>query len=263
MKILCKYIIPFLVYILTGYAIASDGSGTDFEISEVAEGVFVHEGVHVTFDDPQHDDIANIGFIVGEKCVAVVDTGGSVAIAQALQNKIKSITDKPVCYVINTHAHFDHVLGNVVFKSDNTEFVGHADLADAMAASRDFYINEFRDDLGKYANPEGIVIPAVLVQDTMELDLGNRTLELRAWPVAHSHTDLTVLEKKTNTMWLSDLLFIERIPALDGKLKGWLKVIGELEAESFATVVPGHGPVMKDWPAAIQAQKNYLMLLLE
>ncbi|MDX1518562.1 MAG: MBL fold metallo-hydrolase, partial [Gammaproteobacteria bacterium] len=83
-----------------------------------------------------------------------------------------------------------------------------------------------------------------------------------AWPVAHSHTDLTVLDKKTNTLWLSDLLFIERIPALDGSLKGWLKVIAELEQQSYDVVVPGHGPVMTDWPGALQAQKDYLNMLL-
>lgn len=242
---------------------ASDTTDTAFNIDEVAPGIYVHSGVHVPFEDPQHDDIANTGFIIGNDCVAVIDTGGSVRVGQQLLDSLQSVTDKPVCYVINTHVHFDHVLGNVVFKSGDTKFVGHTGLADAMAASSGFFIEEFREDLGEHANAEGIVAPTVLVEDTLELDLGDRVLLLKAWPVAHTHTDLTVLDRKTNTLWLADLLFIERIPALDGSLKGWLAVIDQLEKEQYATVIPGHGPVVSNWPDGLKPQKRYLTMLLE
>jgi len=242
---------------------ASDGSSNQFNLDEVAQGVYVHTGLHVAFEDPQHDDIANIGFIIGEKCIAVIDTGGSVNVGRKLIDRIKATSEKPVCYVINTHVHFDHVLGNVIFKSDATRFVGHVDLPDAMAANRDFFIREFTADLGNFASLDGIIAPSVVVEDRIELDLGNRVLELRAWPTAHSHTDITVLDKKTNTLWLSDLLFIDRIPALDGSLKGWLKVIDQLEQQNFNVVIPGHGPVTSHWPESIQAEKQYLTLLLE
>lgn len=242
---------------------ASDATDSAFNLDEVAPGIYVHTGVHVTFEDPQHDDIANTGFIIGNDCVAVIDTGGSVRIGQQLLKSLKHITGKPVCYVINTHVHFDHVLGNVVFKSGDTKFVGHAGLADAMAASSGFFIEEFREDLGEYANADGIVAPTVLVEDTLELDLGDRVLQLKAWPVAHTHTDLTVLDRNTNTLWLADLLFVERIPALDGSLKGWLAVIDQLEKEQYTTVIPGHGPVVSDWPDGLMPQKQYLTMLLE
>ncbi len=242
---------------------ASGVGGNNFNLTEVAPGIHVHSGVHVEFEHPQHDDIANTGFIIGDDCVAVIDTGGSTAIARQLQAALRTITDKPVCYVINTHVHFDHVLGNAVFKTGETRFVGHADLADAMHASREFFVREFGDDLGEFANPEGIVIPDLAVEDTLELDLGNRVLRLRAWPAAHSHTDISIVDTTTGTLWLSDLLFIERIPALDGSLKGWLQVIDQLAAQAFSTVIPGHGPVSRDWPGAMQAQKQYLEMLLQ
>ncbi len=234
---------------------------SEFNLTEIAEGVYLHSGIHVTFDHPQHDDIANIGFIIGENCIAVIDTGGSVNIADQLKQAIRSVSDKPVCYVINTHVHFDHVLGNAVFKTDKTEFVGHANLAEAMESNREFFLTEYATDLGKYANDEGIISPTILVEKTLQLDLGGRSLELQSHPSAHSGADLTVLDKKTNTLWLSDLLFVERIPSFDGSLKGWLGVIDELETQHYDRVVPGHGPVV-EWPEGIQAEKTYLNFLL-
>ena len=77
----------------------------------VAPGVYVHEGKQLPLDAPGHDDIANLGFVVGQRCVAVIDTGGSVRIGRALRAAVRARTPLPVCYVIDTHVHVDHVLG--------------------------------------------------------------------------------------------------------------------------------------------------------
>ena len=86
---------------------------------------------------------------------------------------------------------------------------------------------------------------------------------LTAYPTAHSHTDFTVLDKKTNTLWTGDLLFIERIPSLDGSLKGWLTVLDKLENDEIKLVIPGHGAPSSQWRQAIQTEKDYLNLLLK
>src|ERR1700744_760169 len=49
----------------------------DFNLTHPAPGVFGHQGSQLSLGAPGHDDIANIGFIVGSSCVAVIDTGGS------------------------------------------------------------------------------------------------------------------------------------------------------------------------------------------
>jgi glyoxylase-like metal-dependent hydrolase (beta-lactamase superfamily II) len=64
-----------------------------------------------------------------------------------------------------------------------------------------------------------------------------------------------------NTLWMSDLLFVGHLPVLDGSLKGWLKVIAELEKQSFDVVIPGHGPIDRDWPKSVQTEKHYLQKL--
>ena len=88
------------------------------KVDEVAHGIFVHQGATLALDAPGHDDIANIGFVVGKRCVAVIDTGGSVRTGRALRESVVERTKVPICYVINTHVHVDHVLGNAAFKAD-------------------------------------------------------------------------------------------------------------------------------------------------
>lgn len=241
---------------------ATSSVPASFEIREVAEGVFVHAGVHVSVDDPGHDDIANIGFIVGSRCVAVVDSGGSVATGAALLEAIRSRTSLPVCYVINTHVHYDHVLGNGAFRTSGAKFVGHAGLADAIAGSRAFFMERFAVALGDAPGADAVIGPGMLVEGNMQLDLGDRVLELRAHSPAHTTADLSIYDARTGTLWLGDLLFLERTPALDGSLRGWLDVLTQLEAQPVQRVIPGHGPVSAAWPAAAVDQRRYLEHLL-
>ena len=233
-----------------------------FAIDQVAAGVFVHAGKQLPLDAPGHDDIANIGFIVGARCAAVIDTGGSVRTGRALRDAIRQHTALPVCYVINTHVHVDHVLGNAAFQDDKPRFVGHARLGAALARSRAFFLREFAGDFDAPATAAQIIAPDLEVKDTVELDLGDRKLLLRAWPAAHTDCDLTVFDETSRTLWTGDLLFRERIPVLDGSIKGWLAAIDELGRIPAKAVVPGHGRIGHDLAAALAPERRYLQALV-
>jgi len=231
-------------------------------VQQVAPGVFVHWGQQLGLDAPGHDDIANIGFIVGKRCVAVIDTGGSVRIGRALLAAVRRQTQNPICYVINTHVHVDHVLGNAVFVPTGASFVGHAALPAAIARSRPYFLQHYAADLDAPATAAQIIAPDRLVQDLLDLDLGERRLHLRAWPTAHTDCDLTVLDEVTATLWTGDLLFVQRLPAVDGDTQGWLTVIDELARIPVARAVPGHGPLATDLGAALAPERRYLTSLL-
>ncbi len=248
--------------IFTSTVFSSENS-TVFNLTEIAQGNLVHTGVHVTLEDRQHDDIANIGFIVGESCVAVIDTGGSITIGNQLLKSIQANTDKPVCYVINTHVHFDHILGNKVFVSDKTKFVGHHQLADNIEQNRSFFLENFKNDLGQTPNEASIIGPEILIEKKTKLDLGGRDLTLIPYIVSHSHTDLIVIDNKTRTLWAGDLIFRQRIPSLTGSLKGWVKVMDELMTLDARKVVPGHGSIADSVEQALQQQHEYLHRLLK
>lgn len=244
-----------------GKVFASQAEEPALPVTAVADGIYVHRGAHADIDDPARGDSANIGFIVGENCVAVIDTGGSLATGRALRATISATTATPVCYVINTHVHFDHVLGNAAFADDDVQFIGHENLAQAMVANRDFFAAEFAAELGG-PHADRVIAPNATVAAKQTLDLGRRSIEIEAHPVAHSNTDLTVLDRATNTLWTGDLVFMERLPIIDGKLKGWLAWISEAVTLPYERIVPGHGPVVADWPDAVAAESNYLQALL-
>jgi len=230
-------------------------------VTEVAPGVFVHISEHHWPDRTNHGEIANIGFIVGEQCVAVIDSGGSPQQGIALRIAIKQTTTKPVCYVINTHVHPDHIYGNSAFKATGVKFVGHHKLARAMATRAPHYLSKADELLDIRVNDDNIIPPNLQVRDSLTLNLGNRELVLTAHPTAHTDNDLSVYDKTTDTFWMADLVFLEHIPVIDGSIKGWISEMERLEKNHYKLVIPGHGRLIKDWPTSLQPQKNYLLQL--
>lgn len=231
-------------------------------VEEIAKGVFVHHGIHEELDEGYHGDICNIGFIVGEKGVAVIDSGGSFAVGRRLKEAIRQVTGLPILYVINTHVHPDHIFGNAAFKADHPTYVGHAKLAEAMERRAETYMRNNTAWLGTAFAGSEIIKPTVSVDSTLELDLGRRTLLLTAWPPAHTNTDITVLDRNTATVWTGDLLFIERTPSMDGDTLNWLKLIPQLKEIPAKLAVPGHGPVSQNWRAALDDEQHYFDILL-
>ena len=234
-------------------------AGSTLSVSEIAPGVFVHQGRYEVPSPENRGDIANAAFVVGNDAVAVIDTLGSAKLGHELRAAVRAVTDKPIRYVINSHMHPDHVFGNAAFKSDAPAFVAHHKMARGLAARADSYLTRNKDLLGPEAF-EGIeiILPTMPVQDRTELDLGGRRLVCEAQKTAHTDNDLIVSDTATDTLFLADLLFSVHVPTIDGSLRGWLTLLEGLEQRKAARVVPGHGPPSMNLEEGLAPEKRYL-----
>ena len=86
---------------------------------------------------------------------------------------------------------------------------------------------------------------------------------MQAWPPAHTDNDMTVFDTQTRTFWLSDLLFVDHTPIIDGTITGFLAVMKKLRGIHAAHYVSGHGSSQLAWPGPLDAQQRYLTTILD
>lgn len=237
-------------------------AGPALEFAEIAPGVFVHTGAVAEPDTENAGDVANLGFVIGAQAVAVIDSGSARWMGEAIWRAIRARSDLPVSHAIITHMHPDHALGASFFAEAGALIVGHAGLDRALADRRENYLESLAALIGPAAFIATDTVTSDLrVEDRAEIDLGGRVLRLRAWPRAHTGTDLTVLDAASGILFTGDLLFHCHTPALDGSLRGWQAVLKEMAAMPVAQVVPGHGAALLGWPDGAASQQRYLDVL--
>ena len=228
---------------------------------EVTSGLFVHMGL-VEDALPQNlGAISNISVIVGDNSVAIIDSGGSRAVGERLLASIRQISDKPISHLILTHFHPDHVFGADIFADLGVEIVGHAALNEALAARAEAYSRNMSNLIGTGFLGSGLPSVTLPVTDSLTLDLGNRPLELKTWPLAHTSSDMTVTDTASGTLIAGDLLFHDHTPAIDGSIRGWERVMESLKDQDVRRVVPGHGGPVLPWPAGAEDQDRYFATL--
>lgn len=217
----------------------------DFNLSEIEKDFFVHFGVQEDSNKKNKGDIANLGFIIGKKSVLVIDTGGTIEIANKLIEKIKNKTNLPISHVVITHGHPDHFLGSSAFSVFNPIFIGHENLERSLTMNFNFYkllqSTSIEDRSILDIKP---VIPNLKVKkkSSILIDLGSRKIEIKAWESGHTDNDLSVYDIKTKVFW-SENIFIQRVPSIRASILGWKENLQQTKKIKISKIVPGHGPV--------------------
>ncbi len=254
-------IMPWLLLVIAaGLVPVAQGEAANHEFLEIAPGHYLRLGKHQALTLSTVGDIANTGFIIGTESVAVVDPGGSPAAGSAMLAAIREKTDLPVSHVILTHLHPDHIFGSSAFVGAQ-QVVAHKNYARALVQRGTFYRNQYQTMFAD-KNLAVSLQPNQPVEDELRIDLGGRSLIVRAHPTAHTDNDLSVFDSSSRILWASDLIFADRIPSLDGSLTGWLGVMEDLAVLQPDLVIPGHG-LPGTWATVALPQKRYLTLLLQ
>lgn len=190
--------------------------------------------------------ICNSAFIVTPDGVVVVDPGGSRQIGESLLREIRRRTQHPIRYVINTHHHADHWMGNDAFARLNPRpvIVGHASMrATAQAIGPEWLGIISRLTAGANRGTQ-VVLPDRTVSADELLKFGGTELRLLAFAHAHTPGDLAVFWPAQRLLITGDVLFYQRTPGWqDADPHGNAAALEALLKLDPKIVVPGHGPV--------------------
>lgn len=209
---------------------------------------------------------SNAGFVVTDKGVVVYDTLGTPVLGYRLLQAIRSVTDKPVVYVIAGHYHADHVYGLQAFKEHTDATIWGQELAWQYIDSPDAEkrLAQRREALFPWVDEDThLVEPDKTFSARHSFDMGDTEIELLHAGPAHAPDDTMMIVKAYGVLFSGDLIFSGRLPFLGGdtvNTRNWLKQLNYLQSlkPEPRFVIPGHGQASADPATAIAFTKGYI-----
>jgi glyoxylase-like metal-dependent hydrolase (beta-lactamase superfamily II) len=217
-------------------------------------------GAAEAMDEHNNGYMVNSCYVNMGEHYLVIDSGPTYQFAQQTYAKMKEIQALPISFVINTHTHDDHWLGNSYYQELGINIIGSKEFKHEPIAE----MTRMQQRITKEAY-EGTT--QVLPNDFVD---ANRTLEIDGKKVyiksvnkkAHSKSDLFIYIPEYSTVFAGDLVFNERIPSVrDGNIKNWIEVLDEIKSMKAKYVIGGHGNVVNKH--SIDATYTYLTELQE
>ena len=237
------------------------------DVINVTNDVYVLHGVNQLPNQRNRGLIANLGFIVSDSGVVVVDSGGSAEHGRLLLEKIATITAAPVIAVFNTHIHGDHWLGNAAIAEQfpQAEFYAHEKMAELAQAGEGKRWIEIFNQLTEGALQETVPFPPTTsISNDDQFSFGDINVTVLTEERAHSVGDIIVFVEKKNAasvVFTGDIAVHNRMGIMDdGSFKGNIAALDKLIALNAGVYVPGHGPTMNG-PTLTLAYRNYLAKL--
>jgi glyoxylase-like metal-dependent hydrolase (beta-lactamase superfamily II) len=213
------------------------------EFTEVADRVWVAR--HAWLD-------VNVSAVIGDRGLLLVDTLGSRAAAEEMLGRLRRVTGTPLAAVVNTHAHWDHVLGNAAARADSPQVVLVAHEA-AAAEMPDSLARIVADPAGEQVDQaraqEVLASPLLVPEETFAsvyaLDLGDRFVEVVHCGRGHTAGDVVVRVPDADVLLAGDLVEEGSPPAYgpDCWPLEWpatLELLAQMTTPR-TVVVPGHG----------------------
>jgi glyoxylase-like metal-dependent hydrolase (beta-lactamase superfamily II) len=210
--------------------------------------------------------VSNAGFVVTGEGVVVFDALGTPALGERLLETIRSVTDRPVKYVVLSHFHADHAYGLQVFADLGAEILASPGARDYLSADiAGERLAERRQSLAPWVNAQTrLVIPDLFIDGDHRFTLGQHEFVVSNLGAAHSEGDMTLYVEPDNVLFSGDIIFEGRIPFLgSANTRNWLATLRRMQETKVAALIPGHGPAREDPREMLALTTRYLAYVRE
>ena len=211
-----------------------DFSKVEIKVSNVRGNVYMLKGAG-----------GNIGFSTGQDGIVLVDDQFA-ALADKIKATLKTITDKPVRFVINTHYHFDHIDGNASFQKD-APVIAHDNVRKRLeSGGAPGNLGSVKQEMKPAARE---ALPILTFSQDVTLHLNGEDIHVLHYPSGHTDGDSMIFFPESNVVHMGDDFVTYGFPFID--LAGGGSVVGMIEAVEYVIakmpkdvkVIPGHGTV--------------------
>ncbi len=242
--------------LLSFFSLPVFGQGNDFskveiKVTKVAGTVYMLEGAG-----------GNIGASVGDDGIVIVDDE-YLPLADKIEAALKSITDKPIKFILNTHWHGDHTGGNPHF-GEKAPIIAQENVRKRLASGG-------KTRFGEVKPAPKVALPVITFEDKVSVHLNGEDIRAIHFPNGHTDGDAVIFFTQSNVVHMGDDFFNGTFPFIDidsggsvqGMIAGGEKVLAEVP--DTVKIIPGHGPLgtkedlrkfitlLKEASAAVQA----------
>ncbi|OOC10712.1 MULTISPECIES: MBL fold metallo-hydrolase [Thioalkalivibrio] len=230
----------------------SDARTSDLERVDALQPVRVAEDIYAiigSVENRTYENEAlnvNLGFVVTEEGVVLIDSGPSRRFGGLLEEAVSEVTEKPVTHVIGIGAQDHRWLANGYFEEQGAELIA----LERTVATRLDFADRHMDRLSgvlddRFEGSEPVVTDAPLEGDRQVLEIGGTEFHLEYWADAHFPGDAVLYLPATDVLFSGDLVYVDRILGIHpwSDPVQWVEALDQLEERAPAAVVPGHGDV--------------------
>jgi glyoxylase-like metal-dependent hydrolase (beta-lactamase superfamily II) len=250
--------VKVLFFVLALFALYDSAQAAE-KLTRIADNVYAYVGTKNSSKDNSFG--ANAGVIIGRDGIVVVDTLLSAKEARRFIRDIRTLSNKPILYVVNTHYHLDHAFGNCEFTKLGAVIIAQENDKKAMEKSA----AKTLANIGEYGlteeDMEGTTpsYPTLTYGNRMTIDLGDQRIELISARKSHTDGDTLVYLPDKKILFTGDILFTDYHPFLgEGNIEDWVKELDDIKSMDIEKIIPGHGPLSgkKD----LDDMKAYLLM---
>lgn len=215
------------------------------EAELVAENVWAIVSPARGFPDPENRGWnSNAAFVVTEEGVLVFDTGSSESIGAAIADVIGQVTDQPVRWIVNSHPHGDHWMGNASLANAETEVIATSATREEIRDEHARWISMFNQMTDGATGEPRVVVPNRTVDERTLESFGGIEVVLIPLGHAHSREDLVAWLPSQRVLLAGDVVYVGTAPGtFDANIRNWLDAHEVLLALDPGIVIPGHGEV--------------------